>query len=116
METRRLTRDERLRLRKDFKNVFKNGKSVYNEYFRIVYVKNELGLTRIAVLVKKKIGKAVYRNRIKRLVKEFFRNNKRLFPESSDIVFLARGGFKGKESVNYKDVERVILDLLERIK
>ena len=116
METRRLTRKERLRLRKDFRTVFKNGRSVYNGYFRIVYVKNDVGLRRIAVLVKKKIGKAVYRNRIRRLVKEFFRNNKNKFPESIDMVFLAREKLRGKKEINYKDVEKMILNLVERMK
>jgi len=116
VETRRLTREERLRLRRDFRKVFKNGKSVYNEYFRIVYVKNDIGLRRMAVLIKKKIGKAVYRNRIRRLVKEFFRNNKGKFPESVDMVFLAREKLKGKKKIYYKDVEKMILNLVERMK
>jgi len=116
VETRRLTRKERLRLRKDFKRVFSNGKCVYNEYFRIVYVKNDLGLRRIAVLVKKKIGRAVYRNRIRRLVKEFFRNNKEKFPKSIDMIFLAREKLKEKKKICYKDVEKMILDLMERMK
>ena len=40
----------------------------------------------------KKVGSAVQRNRIKRVVREVFRRNRRLFPLSHDVVFIAKGG------------------------
>lgn len=45
-------------------------------------------LLSFAVLVKKNIGNAVYRNYCKRVTREFFRNNKELFKSYSKIVFL----------------------------
>ena len=38
----------------------------------------------------KKVGNAVQRNRIKRVVREVFRRNRQLFPASHDIVFIAK--------------------------
>lgn len=43
----------------------------------------------------KKVGTAVQRNRIKRVVREVFRRNRPLFPASHDIVFIAKRGAEG---------------------
>jgi ribonuclease P protein component len=40
--------------------------------------------------VTKKVGTAVQRNRIKRVVREVFRRNRHLFPPSHDVVFIAK--------------------------
>ncbi len=40
--------------------------------------------------MKRKLGKAFLRNRIKRYVKEFFRKNKESYPNGYDILFIAR--------------------------
>jgi ribonuclease P protein component len=40
--------------------------------------------------VTKKVGTAVERNRIKRVVREVFRRNRHLFPPSHDVVFIAK--------------------------
>jgi len=40
--------------------------------------------------VTKKVGSAVQRNRIKRVVREVFRRNRPLFPRSHDLVFIAK--------------------------
>jgi ribonuclease P protein component len=42
--------------------------------------------------VTKKVGTAAERNRIKRVVREVFRRNRRLFPASHDVVFIAKVG------------------------
>ena len=40
----------------------------------------------------KKVGTAVQRNRIKRVVREVFRRNRQLFPAAHDLVFIAKRG------------------------
>ena len=43
----------------------------------------------------KKVGTAVQRNRIKRMVREVFRRNRSLFPPAHDLVFIAKRGAPG---------------------
>ena len=44
---------------------------------------------RVGYTVTKKVGGAVFRNRIKRLVREVFRRNKSAFPRGTDVVLVA---------------------------
>ncbi len=115
METRRLTKEERLRLKRDFRRVFTKGKSVSNDYVRLVYLENGLDHPRIAVVVRKKIGKAVFRNRLRRLVKEFYRLNKERFP-NYDVVVLFREESKNLKGVKLDDIGKILTELLEKLK
>jgi ribonuclease P protein component len=51
--------------------------------------------------VTKKVGTAVERNRVKRLVREVFRRNRDLFPEAMDVVCIAK---KGAPELDYQRV------------
>jgi ribonuclease P protein component len=46
--------------------------------------------TRLGITVTRKIGNAVARNRIKRLVREVFRLNRERLPEGLDVVWVAK--------------------------
>jgi ribonuclease P protein component len=46
--------------------------------------------TRLGITVTRKIGNAVARNRIKRLVREVFRQNRQRLPSGLDLVFVAK--------------------------
>lgn len=55
----------------------------------------------------KKVGTAVQRNRIKRVVREVFRRNRQLFPASHDLVFIAK---RGATEIDYSS----LLEEIER--
>ena len=59
--------------------------------FIIVMADTELSRSRIGITVTKKVGNSVTRNRIKRLVREFYRINRNLFPPA-DYNIIARSG------------------------
>lgn len=48
--------------------------------------------TRLGITVTRKIGNAVARNRIKRLVREVFRQNRERLPSGLDLVWVAKQG------------------------
>jgi ribonuclease P protein component len=61
-----------LRLKKDFNNLSKNGKFIYGNSFSIKYQNSSE--SKIAFSVRKKLGKAPLRNKIKRRIREVVRN------------------------------------------
>lgn len=65
----------------------KHGKKIYSKNFILFILPNEFSFNRLGIIIKKDIGKAVYRNRIKRYFREFFRMNKHLINGHFDIVF-----------------------------
>lgn len=121
METRRLKKytlkkRERLKLRRDITLLFKFGKAVQNEDFVIIYRKNGLDYSRIAVSVKKKFGKANRRNKLRRWIKECFRLNKSEIIKGYDFLIIARKALSEKfERSSYASVCKLLLSVLERI-
>ena len=59
----------------------------------MIFMSNAEDYNRLGISVHRKIGDAVRRNRIKRLIREVFRLNRDLFPPSCDIVFTIRPEF-----------------------
>jgi ribonuclease P protein component len=59
------------------------------------------GPTRLGLTVSRKIGGAVARNRVKRLLREYFRLSYDQLPSSVDIVFVAR---QGAAELSYAEV------------
>jgi len=97
------TRAEKLLKGKDFISARKEGKKVTGRNLVVFFKKNNLGIRRLGLAVSSKVGGAVKRSRIKRLLREFFRLNKELFPSSTDIFISVIRGFNPS---GYKEVER----------
>jgi ribonuclease P protein component len=83
-------KQQRLLKKIDYDCVFEQAKKIVTQEFVILYRKNKIGHTRLGLaLSKKMIAKAHERNRIKRLIRESFRQEK--LP-AIDVIFLARSG------------------------
>ena len=80
----------RLRKRPEFLRLSRNGRKVYSANFVVISKSNELGETRLGVTVSGKVGNAVVRNRIKRLVREFFRRHRRELLPGLDVLVIAK--------------------------
>lgn len=102
---------ERLHINKDFEKVFKNGIVFENENIKIIiYNRNDdCILRRLGVVVKKNIGIAVDRNKIKRKLREIFRLNKHMFKPGIDLIFIPKFI---SVSLKYLELERSILSLI----
>ena len=100
---------ERIKKRKDFLKVYEDGVRVNSKNFIVILSRNQAGNKRLGITVTKKVGNAVKRNRIKRLLREFFRLNKEALPDSFDIVIIVK---KGVTFLTYNDVYEELTALL----
>lgn len=82
----------RLRKRPEFVSLSRTGKKVHSPHFIVISKSNERGESRLGITVSSKVGNALVRNRIKRVVREFFRRRRHNWLPASDIVVIARKG------------------------
>lgn len=95
MKSLSFPKQERLLNRKDFVNLNRLGKRYRSKHFTVIFKENERGVSRLGITASKKIGNAVKRNKVKRLLREFFRLNKHCCPKGYDIVIIANNGTNG---------------------
>ena len=88
-ESASFSRSEKLLLKTDFSAVFRKPNGRFSASpLNMLYRKNDLGFSRIGIIVPKKVVRlATSRNRYKRVIREQFRLNKRCIP-NVDIVLL----------------------------
>jgi ribonuclease P protein component len=112
MERRSFPRSARLLSAGDYKPVFNRADFKASSRNALVLARrNTQGNCRLGlVIAKKHVRHAVQRNRIKRLVREHFRNT----PHSAalDIVFLARAGLAEMDNAA---LHRLISDLWQKL-
>ncbi len=97
----------------EFKNVLTKGKFYKGKYITIYIRKNKKQENIIGIAISKKIGKAVKRNRIKRVVRESFRLKKDLLQNGYSIVFIWNKNAEIKEA-NYNNVSKDMLNLFTK--
>ena len=85
-----LTPPERIRRKSDFASLYRDGGRIRGRYFNLVFRRNELDYSRLAVVASRKVGSAVVRNRVKRRLRELFRRHKDLLREPTDRIVIAR--------------------------
>lgn len=102
MSDERFPRHERLRKRIEFKKADKNKIArLVTRNLIILAAPNPHSHARIGITVSRKIGGAVKRNRVKRLLREVYRRNKQLFPDGYDYILIAK---RHETSLVYMDL------------
>lgn len=118
-----LSKNERLKSRKQISKLFSKNQHVFSYPFKIIIVPSELlgqEPAKLLINVSKRTFKhAVDRNRMKRLIREAYRKNKGIIYDelSSDKSQILIGIlFVGKELMEYKDIERLMIKGLKKLK
>ncbi|MBT3388596.1 MAG: ribonuclease P protein component [Desulfobacula sp.] len=82
----------RILKRSQFLYLSEHGKKIYTDSFIALVMQSEAPNNRIGITVSKKIGNAVERNRIKRIIREYFRHHKEMISGPKDINIIAKKG------------------------
>ncbi len=86
-----------LKLNKDFKRLYYRGKSCVCKNIVLYCMKNRKTENRLGITCGKAVGKAVARNRAKRLVREAYRLLEGRLPKGYDFVVVVRSAAAGKK-------------------
>ncbi|MDH5299455.1 MAG: ribonuclease P protein component [Desulfobulbaceae bacterium] len=76
----------------EYKAVYDNGKRLRGKNFSLICLATAKADTRLGISIHG-IKEAVKRNRIKRIIREFYRLNRTALPPATDMVFTVRRGF-----------------------
>ena len=106
-----MRRDTRLTTDKEYGEVYSRGRSVANRELALYFLKKDSDMTRAGISISRRIGSAVVRNRIKRLIRESFRKNEARIKAGYDLVFIARQAARGK---SFHGVEKAFIDVLSK--
>lgn len=79
-----------LRKNKSFQSVYRAGKSYANRQLVLYVLPNKSGSRRVGFAAGKKLGNAVIRNRVKRLLRETYRLNQHRLCSGVDIIIVGR--------------------------
>ncbi|RDY23428.1 ribonuclease P protein component [Romboutsia maritimum] len=105
-------RTQGLKKDSDFRKVYKHGKSFANKYLVMYILKNKSDCSRVGISVSKKVGKAITRNKVRRLIRESYR----LYIDEKvktgyDIVFIARVSSK---DASFNDIQKSLKHLVKK--
>jgi len=102
------TKADRLLKRADYLRLTRTGRQIGNRYFIIRYNASNTGRSKLGTTITKKVGNAVVRNRLKRLMREHFRHNRHRFDDPFDLMIIARKPAAGLTS-------KQVFDSLDRL-
>lgn len=108
-----MSRAERLSGEKLFDRIFTQGRRVSGQEVLLWTLRRRESAppVRLGVIVSRKLGGAVQRTRIKRLIRESFRLNKHRFQGGLDVVVYPRPGCQWK---NYRQAEEALVRIWKK--
>ncbi len=109
-----LPKQNRITNKKDFEKVFKKGINYNGDFFILKVFKNNLGNSRIGIIVSQKVSKkATIRNKIKRRFNNIMGLEMPFIKKGFDMVLITKTGIEKEE---FKRIKETMKKLLERAK
>lgn len=111
-------RNEKLKSKKLIEQLFIEGKSITKYPLKMLYLKvdhnGNYPLQVSIAIPKRKIKKAVYRNRIKRLIRECYRKQKYLVYDQIEEKYVLMFIYLDENEQKYVVLEEKMIDLLKK--
>lgn len=107
----KLPRRNILKSNKIFQKVYRLGRSYANRYMVLYVFKGYAEPTKVGFAAGKRLGNAVVRNRVKRLLREVYRLNNNDLKSGITLILVGR---KSLTDVKYQIAEKAFLDLAKR--
>ncbi|MCF6268484.1 MAG: ribonuclease P protein component [Melioribacteraceae bacterium] len=121
-----LSKNERIKKKKEISRVFNTGKRIYTNSRKLKAIfcfgEDDSGIIKIVPAVHKKAGNAVWRNRMKRLLRESYRLNKEILidviEEKTLLLMISPNSINKKKQPKLllSDVQDEVIELLNKIK
>ena len=99
----------------EFKRVFSKSRGTNGEYLRIYIIKNNFKSNKLGIAVSKKVGKAVKRNRVKRLIRESYRLIHENLPTGHSIVIVVNKNIN-PEKITFAEIQKDMGKILGKLK
>lgn len=97
----------------EFKTLFSKGKFYYGDFIHMYIKKGNSSINKFGIAISKKQGKAVRRNRIKRLIRENYKNFESHIEKGTQILIIINKE-KNIEEITFKDIENNFLRTLKK--
>lgn len=109
-----LPKQNRLKKKKDFEKVFKEGQGFKEDFLFLKFAKNNLKKSRFGFIVSKKFSKkATLRNKIKRKLREIIKMKLAKIKEGFDIILVINPGLEQKD---FWEMEEAVNRILAKAK
>lgn len=104
-----LPKINRIKKKKDFEIISKNGKNIKSNLFILKVLPNNFGISRFAFVISQKVSKkAVVRNKIRRRLSKVIEKKIKEIKPGIDIVFIV---LKAIETNSFLEIEKEVIDI-----
>lgn len=97
----------------EFKMLFSKGKFYYGDFIHMYIKKTNSSINKFGIAISKKQGKAVKRNRIKRLIRENYKNFETKLEKGIQILIVINKD-RNISEITFKDIENNFLRTLKK--
>ncbi len=97
----------------EFKNLFSKGKFYYGEYIHMYIKQTNKNYNKLGIAVSRKQGKAVRRNRIKRLIRENYKNFESNIKKGHNFLIVINKQ-KNLEEISFRNIEENFIKILKK--
>jgi ribonuclease P protein component len=104
-----MKKTERLRKNEQFRRVFREGKVFVGNRIVVYALENALSHSRVGITVSRKVGGAVERNQLKRIMREAWRAREGRLRKGFDLVLVPR--MKAK-TASFREISDELQELL----